>query len=221
VNVPDYPLPAPWTYFRKIFYTQYNIPHESQCEGGKTGDTDAWIVTTDVVKGKTICHFTPIKLNSQFIAATWMNGTGIDDGGDILKNAAAVNLGSAKGQLCHSQYPEGPVGNGERDGNTFAVVNSISGSCPGRTLVADQSLAMPSSILSGVTALSCGDQLNLDDGNHTTASTRTVDDTCPKCWQSSTFQGADGHIDAFSSDTSCTGRAVGHLGFFYTSYPTN
>ncbi|MFZ1086963.1 MAG: hypothetical protein WAN35_18520 [Terracidiphilus sp.] len=218
VTVPDYTLPTPWTYFRKIFYTQYNVPHENACSGG---DEDAWLVTTSVVKGKTTCNFTKIKLNSQFVAATWMNGTGIDLDGDVLKNAAAVNLGSAKGQLCHGQYPDGPIGNGEWDGNTFAVVNSISGSCPGRTLVAGQSLAMPRAIIANVIALSCGDQLNLDSGDYTTEATRTVDDICPKCWQSSTFHGADGHIDAFSSDPSCTGQAVGHLGFFYTSYPTN
>jgi len=234
VKVPDYTLPTPWTYFRKIFYTQYNVPHESQCEGGNTGDTDAWIVTTDVVKGKTICHFTPIKLNSQFIAATWMNGTGIDDGGDILKNAVAVNLGD--NQICAGQYPRGAIGHSRADGNTFAIVSSVTGSC-NTTLVAGQSVAMPCTqignqcpvaVLSGVKTLNCGDQLNLDDGDHTTVSTRTVDDKCPGCSDTAPFSnvkspmyGADGHIDAFSSNTSCNGRDVGTPGFFYTSYPTN
>jgi hypothetical protein len=240
VNVPDYTLPTPWTYFRNIFYTQYNIPHESECEksANDTGDTDAWVVTTDVVKGKTICHFTPIKLNAQFIAATWMNGTGIDDGGDTLKNAVALNLGSGSGEICHGQYPQGAVGytpttvrNGKTvygNGNTFAVVSSITGSCTHQTLIVDQSLAAPSSILSGVKALSCGDVLNLDDGDHTTASMRTVADLCPACSDTSSFSdedstmyGSDGHIDALSSSTSCTGHDVGNLGFFYTSYPTN
>lgn len=156
-----------------------------------------------------------------------MNGTGIDLDGDILKNAYAVNLGDT--QSCAGQYPTGAIGHGERGGNTFEVVSSITGSC-NTALTPDQSLAMPCTqsgrhclpaIVSGVKALSCGDQLNLDSGDYTTASTRTVADLCPKCSESGTFKGADGHIDAFSPNLSCTGGAVGHLGFFYTSYPTN
>jgi hypothetical protein len=224
VNVPDYTLPTPWTYFRKIFYTQYNVPHESSCSGR---DEDAWIVSTTVSKGKTTCHFTKIKLNSQFIAAAWMNGTGVDNDGDTLKNAFAVNLGDT--QNCAGQYPSGAIGHNTPGGNTFEIVSSITGSC-NITLTADQSLAMPciqtgrqclAAILSGVQALSCGDQLNLDSGDHTTASTRSVGDLCPMCSKSETFNGADGHIDAFSSSESCTGGAVKNLGYFYTSYPTN
>jgi hypothetical protein len=224
VNVPDYTLPTQWTYFRKIFYTQYNVPHESACSGS---DEDAWLVSTTTVKGKKSCNFKKIKLNSQFIAATWMNGTGIDLDGDTLKNAAAVNLGDM--QTCDGQYPSGAIGHSRADGNTFEIVSSVAGSC-NTTLVADQSLATPCSqsgkrclaaVLSGVKALSCGDQLNLDNGDHVTASARSADDLCPACSDSSTFHGADGHIDAFSPKTSCTGRDVGSLGFFYTSYPTN
>jgi hypothetical protein len=224
VTVPDYTLPTPWTYFRKIFYTQYNIPHESACAGG---DEDAWIVSTSVVKGKTTCNFKKMKLNSQFIAATWMNGTGVSEEYGTLKNAAAVNLGDT--QSCAGQYPRGAIGHSPADGNTFAVVSSVIGSC-NTALVADQSLAMPciqtgkqcpTAILSGVQALSCGDLLNLDSGDYTRASTRTVDDLCSYCSKSFTFSGADGHIDAYSPSQSCTGGAVGTLGSFYTSYPTN
>jgi hypothetical protein len=224
VNVPDYTLPTPWTYFRKIFYTQYNVPHESACSGG---DKDAWIVSTSVANGKTTCNFMKTKLNSQFVAATWMNGTGVDLDGDTLKNAAAVNLGDM--QSCVGQYPHDAIGHSKAEGNTFEIVNAVTGSC-NTTLIADQSLARPCkqvgkqcpvTVLSGVQALSCGDQLNLDLGNYATAYTRSVDDLCPACSDSSTFHGADGHIDAFSSNTSCTGRAVKSLGFFYTSYPTN
>lgn len=224
VNIPTYTLSTPWTYFRKIYYTQYNVPHESACSGS---DANAWLVTSSVVKGKTTCKFTNIKLSAQFIAATWMNGTGVDLDGDILKSAAAVNLGDM--QSCAGEYPTGAIGHGKAGGNTFELVSSVVGSC-NSTLAADQSLARPctqvgkkcpAAVLSGVRALSCGDQLNLDSGNYTTASTRSADDLCPACSDASTFHGADGHIDAFSSNTSCTGRAVGSLGFFYTSYPTN
>ncbi len=231
VTVSDYTLPTPWTYFRKIFYTQYNVPHESACGGG---DADAWLVTTSVVKRKTTCNFTKIKLNAAFIRAAWMNGAGVDLDGDILKNAVAVNLGDT--QRCAGQYPAGAIGHGKAGGNTFEVVSSITGSC-NATLVAGQSVAMPCTqigrqcpvaVLSGVQALSCGDQLNLDSGDHTSASTRIVEDLCPACSNTSPFSdpgspmyGADGHIDAFSSNTSCTGKGVGSLGFFYTSYPTN
>jgi len=224
VTVPDYTLPTPWTYFRKIFYTQYNVPHESACSGG---DADAWLVDTS-------CNFTKIRLNSAFITAVWTNGTGISEHYGTLKNAAGVKLGSGNGQKCQNKYPSGAIGstpklpNGKNgNGNTFEVVSSITGSC-NTTLVADQSLAAPSSILSSVQVLSCGDQLNLDDGDYTTASTRTVSDLCPYCSNTSPFNnptspmyGADGHIDAFSSNPSCTGKSVGSLGFFYTSYPTN
>jgi len=231
LNITPYTFPIPWTYFRKVFYTQYNVPHESACAGG---DSDAWIVSTSTVKGKTVCSFQKMKLNSQFIAATWLNGTGVDGDGDILKNAVAVNLGSSRGEVCYGQYPEGAVGHG--NGNTFEIVSSITGSCS-RTLVPDQSVAIPCaqagsrclpSVLSGVQALSCGSQLNLDSGDHTTAYTRTAADLCPACSNTSAFfdesspmNGADGHIDAFSSNVSCTGKGVGSLGFFYTSYPTN
>jgi hypothetical protein len=235
VNVPDYTLPTPWTYFRKIFYTLYNKPHEDQCSGS---EADAWLIDTS-------CHFTKIRLKSDFIKAAWLNGTGITDENPprILQNAWALGLGSDAG-ICANEYPKHPgsVGQGKFGGNTFEVVTSVTGSCPNQTLVEDQSLAMPcvktktstgkticsASILSGVQPLSCGDQLNLDSGNYTTAYTRTVDDKCPDCSNTDSFSdpdslmyGADGHIDAFSSSTSCTGKAVGNLGFFYTSYPTN
>ncbi len=232
VTVPDYTLPTPWTYFRKIFYTQYNIPHESACSGN---DVDAWLVSKDIVRGKTTCSFKRIKLNSQFIKATWRNGTGVSEHYGTLKNAAAVKLGDA--QNCVGQYPPGAIGHSKAGGNTFEVVASVTGACPNQTLVKGQSLAMPCtqigkqcpvSILSGVQVLSCGDQLNLDSGNYATAFTRTVDDKCPACSDTSPFSdenspmyGADGHIDAFSSNTSCTGKGVGNLGSFYTSYPTN
>lgn len=224
VNVPDYKLPTPWTYFRKIFYTQYNIPHESACAGS---DADAWIVSTSVANGQTKCDFKKVKLNSQFIAATWMNGTGVSLNHGTLKNAAAVNLGDT--QNCAGQYPPGAIGHTKASGNTFEIVSTVTGSC-NTALIADHSLARPCiqigrqcpvAVLSGVQSLSCGDQLNLDNGDYTTASTRSVDDLCPACSDPFTFHGADGHIDAFSSSESCTGGAVGTLGFFYTSYPTN
>jgi hypothetical protein len=129
VTVPNYTLPTPWTYFRKIFYTQYNVPHESACPGG---DLDAWLVSASVVKGKTVWDFTPIRLNSDFIAAVWINGTGIDNDGDFLKSAAALKLGDA--QRCAGQYPARAVGhtpqrvlsNGNTvngNGNTLAIVS--------------------------------------------------------------------------------------------------
>lgn len=219
----------------------------SACSGG---DTDAWIVSSTVANGKTTCSFTKIKLNAQFVAAVWINGTGVDNDGDTVRNAAIPGLGDTGS--CIGQYPPGAVGhtpklpNGkDGNGNTFVISSSYTGSC-GTTLVPDQSVAMPclstttvtsagkkkttcpSSILSGVKALSCDEQLNLDSGDHTTASTRTVADKCPACSDTTQFSnvkspmyGADGHIDAFSSSAKCTGNAVGNLGFFYTSYPTN
>jgi hypothetical protein len=226
VIMPTYTLPTPWTYFRKIFYTQYNVPHEDQCSGG---NGEAWIVDSN-------CNFSEIKadskypLNADFIQAVWLNGTGVSEHYGILKNAVAVGLGSASG-TCAAMYKKHPgaIGQTPMGGNTFAVVSSVTGSC-GSTLEADQSLAKPvvqvgnqylPFTLSGVVALSCSDQLNLDDENYSTAFTRTVADSCPACSKSSMFNGADGHIDAFSSNMSCTGKSVGSLGFFYTSYPTN
>ena len=235
VTVPDHTL-SPWIYFRKILYTQYNVPHESACSGG---DGRAWIVSKSVVQGNTVCHFRKITLNAEFIGATRINGTGIEDNGEILKNAAAVNLGNlGKGQLCVGQYPPGAIGytprlkNGnDGTGNTFETVSTIQGSCPGRVLVPDESLAMPAIrvdrhyvpvVVSNVEALKCGDNLNLDSGNYTTASTRSVDDYCPACNDPRTYRkfGADGHIDAFSPSPACTGGDVGNLGLFYTSFPT-
>jgi len=242
VDIPTYTMPTPWTYFRKVFYTQYNFAHENACSGG---DADAWVVSASTSKGTTTCSFTKISLNAQFISAVWINGTGVDNNGDILRMAMVPTLGSGAGQKCFGQYPLGAIGvtpklpNGKNgSGNTFVIAAPpITGSCSGQSLVPDQSLAMPCSrsgklcppaVLSGVKALSCGDQLNLDSGDYATASTRSADDKCPACSDTGPFNdvnsvmyGADGHIDAFSSNTSCTGKGVGSLGFFYTSYPTN
>jgi hypothetical protein len=235
VTVPDYTLPTPWTYFRKVFYTLYNKPHESSPDC--TGDE----VTAYTIDNS--CTITPIQLVSGFVRAAWLNGTGISLHNGVLQNAWALELGSNQSQ-CAKEYLKHPgaIGQGMFGGNTFVEITSLTGACSNQTLVEDESLAMPCvrtktptgkkicqpSVLSGVQALSCGDHLHLHSENYTTAYTRTVADKCPACSDTSPFSndkspmyGADGHIDAFSSNQSCLGKNVGSLGFFYTSHPTN
>jgi hypothetical protein len=221
VTVPDYTLPKEWTYFRKIFYSLYNKPHEDECSAA---EANAWIVDEN-------CNFNMIQLKSDFIKAAWLQGIGVPSDRDLgtLRNAWSLHLGDqGSGQHCAGKYPPGAIGSGEFPGNTFVAGGSLTGSC-NKQLVPDQSVAMPcqkvgsqcaASNLSNVKALSCFDNLNLDSGNYTTASRRIVLDKCPACGVTTSINGSDGHIDAFSSSTACSGRAVGNLGLFYTSYPT-
>ena len=216
MNIPNYSL-QPWTYFRKIFYTQYNIPYENQCSGS---DVTAYIVDNN-------CAVTPVQLNADFVAAAWLNGHGVENNGQVLFSAFGAGLGDT--QKCAGKYPTGAIGHGTFDGNTFVKVSSLTGSC-NTALVGNRSVAIPvvkgsdkkfhPSSLSGVVPLSCGQNLNLDSGNYSTAYTRVAADLCPICSNPSTFNGADGHIDSFSANQSCTGKIVGNLGSFYTSFPT-
>lgn len=218
ITIPDHAL-APWTYFRKVFYTEYNIPYESQCSGA---DIKAYIVDND-------CNVTPIQLNAAFVGAAWLNGHGVERNGQILFSAYGAGLGDT--QKCAGKYPPGAIGHTEFDGNTFVRATSIPGSCANQNLVPNKSVAVPvikgsdhkyhPSTLSGVIALKCGQSLNLDNGNYSIAYTLIAADICPVCSNPATFNDADGHIDSFSGNQSCTGKQVGNLGSFYTSLPTN
>ncbi len=241
-TIPDYSL-SPWTYFRKVRFTQYNVPNENaaDCTGN---EVTAYIIDDN-------CNFTPITLKSDFIAAVWLNGTGTSMHHGILKNPGAVGPSlSAKGTLCKStqfvggkvQWPNDAIGytppgkNGH--GNTFAVVSSVTGYC-NKTLVDHVSAAMPvdstlhAAPLSGVVALSCGKQLNLDDGSYSTTRTETVADKCTACSNPATFtnsnggtysQDADGHVDSYTSLPDCHASPGTFQDLapnpFYTSYRT-
>lgn len=215
VDALSYTLTSPWIYFGYVRYTQYNVPYESACSGAPGG---AWLVTTS-------CTFTKIGLNSTFTSQAWLNGTGVSTSYGILKNAAAVNLGDQKGP-CKGKYPSGAIGHGTTGGNTFEIVSSITGSC-NKTLVDNQSAAVPASgsplksvPLSGLAALSCGDQLNLDTGNNVSAYGRTAADLCSACSNSSTFTGGTvGHVDSYSSSQTCQSGPgkLSDLGDFYSA----
>ena len=87
--------------------------------------------------------------------------------------------------------------------------------------------------LSGVVALSCGKQLNLDDGSYSTTRTETVADKCTACSNPATFtnsnggtysQDADGHVDSYTSLPDCHASPGTFQDLapnpFYTSYRT-
>jgi hypothetical protein len=208
-------MSSPWVYFGYVRYTQYNVPYESACS---TTKGTAWLVTTN-------CKFTQINISAAFVSQAWINGTGVSLANGILKNAAAVNLGDQKGP-CAGKYPNGAIGHGATGGNTFEVVSSITGACS-KTLVNNQSAAVPASgnpptavPLSGVVALSCGNQLNLDSGNNSSAYARTDADLCPACSDSSTFlNGTVGHVDSYSSSPTCQSGPgkLSDLGDFYST----
>lgn len=211
VTSPKYDFPKPWVYFEEVRYSQYNEPSENQCP---TGEATAFLVTTK-------CKFTKIKLRPQFIQQTWINGTGTSEDYGILKSAAAVKLGDQSG-VCKGKYPHGAVGHGAQGGNTFEVVKSLTGSC-NTPLVDDNSAgsaAVPSIALSGVLVLKCKNAVNLDiEDTNVTKYGRVYADLCPICKEASTFEGANGHIDSYSSSDSCQKKSnsLGDLGFFYSS----
>jgi hypothetical protein len=208
VASPEYNLPKPWAYFEEVRYSQYNEPSESECP---EGEAKAWLVTTK-------CDFTEIRLRPQFISQTWMNGTGTSEDYGILKNAAAVHLGDQSGP-CKGKYPPGAIGHGATDGNTFEVVSKLTGSCNTK-LEGNKSAAVPKIPLSGVVTLECKDTLNLDSADtNVTKYNRTAADKCTACDNASTFNGANGHIDSFSPQTSCQSGPgkLPDLGLFYSS----
>jgi hypothetical protein len=81
VKVPTYTLSTFWTYFKKVRFTQYNVPNEiaSDCIGAE--------VTAYTIDNS--CTIKAITLKSDFVAAAWINGTGVSISNGILKNAAA------------------------------------------------------------------------------------------------------------------------------------
>jgi hypothetical protein len=231
VNVPDYPLPTEWDYFRRVRFSRYNTPNEAAVANPCTGQpANAWIVTSVTpirsIQGTTYqCKFQQITLNSQFIQQTWINGTGLSSNYGYLKNAAAVKEGDrGSSQKCVGEYPDGAIGHSGKNGNTFVVVYPpITGSCD-QPLVAGVSAAMPATTaLSHVMPLSCGFQLNMDDRYHNSVGTRMIADKCPACDITTQNDGADGHIDSFTSDDSCTGHNIIDVpgSPFYTSNITN
>jgi len=236
VTIPDYTL-QPWTYFRRVRFSQYNTPDENATRAAAcTGhQANAWIVTavaTTNAQGRTRykCSFDPITLNSEFIQQTWINGTGLSRQYGLLQNAAAVHLGDL--QRCRGQYPPGAVGNNgaDYDGNAFVQTTSVVPSCTGMQLE-DGSAAMPvdkftmnPTNLSRVIPLKCGFQLNLDAGGYQTAYSRTIVDKCPKCSDPDSWGSADGHVDSYTTDSACRRdffKDLGNRNFFYTSNVTN
>ncbi len=228
VKVPTYTLSTFWTYFKKVRFTQYNVPNEiaSDCIGAE--------VTAYTIDNS--CTIKAITLKSDFVAAAWINGTGVSISNGILKNAAASGpaLGS-KQSLCKSTefggkvtWPAGaigytPVGKGAY-GNTFKVVTAVTASCS-IPLVNEQSAAMPVDnnlnpvSLSNVIPLSCQDRLNLAADTNTTKYSETVADKCQKCSDQSTFGTANGHVDSYTSSPDChwSPNTFQDLGNFYTS----
>ena len=229
VTVPDYTLPTQWDYFRKVRFSQYNIPWENAPipHACRPGQADAWIVSATSTRsnGKRVytCSFQQISLNSQFIQQAWINGTGLSAHYGYLRNAAAQKLGDL--QHCAGQYPSGAIGHTPNEGNTFErVYPPITGSC-NNELESGVSAAAPTNPLSGVVSLSCNpplNQINMDDRNHNSVGTRTIADSCAACDLPVNNLGADGHIDSFTDSQSCKGHGdINDLGFFYTSNITN
>ncbi len=238
VSVPEYTLPTEWDYFRRVRFSQYNTPNEGATGSGacRRGQGKAWLVTPipgtatgSVHNGnyKVKCEFDEITdpdLNSQFIQQTWINGTGISNKHGYLKNAAAFHLGDANhyGEGC-TNYPDDAIGYGEQTGNTFVQVPAqVTGKCG--ELVPGESAAGPTIALSGVKPVGCNYMLNLDTGDHTTYTTRTITDICPDCNKLKLNFGADGHVDSYTGSDACTGHDVNHDlpgSPFYTSNITS
>jgi hypothetical protein len=197
---------TPWNVQGMTRYTQYNIPHESECAAGVT---DAWIVDSPDT-----CNFTKTTLKPIFLDEVIENGTGLSLSYGYVASGEATRIISR----CNKIKPSPPDA---KPGNSFVQVDRPVGSCLRRTpLVEGNSLAVfPAPLRRGTgssdESLVCGDHMQLVKKNNVNFAERTVADTCPKC--NIGLGGQETHIDALSGNPSCRGQgSATDLGNFWT-----
>jgi hypothetical protein len=176
----------------KIFYTQYNIPDETVCQGG---GSEYWLVTD-----RNKCIFEKINLNDKFAAQVYLNGTGRSVEFGLLHTLAKTLVA----KKCTGKYPPGAT-----DVNSFVPVSDVVGTC-NQPLVPDYSV-----VVTDLKELPCGTLLSLVDKKNLDFAGRRSDDRCYAC--KNIPSEADGHIDSYSSAIFCTSREVGSLGTYWTS----
>ncbi len=182
-----YVLAVPWDVKGVVRYSQYNTPIESQCTGTPK---EAYVVSAAT------CQFDKTTFDSSFISQVYINGTGKSTQHGTIKYIGAV---------CKGKFPDGATKQ-----NSFLKVPSVTGAC-NIALTGEKSLATYPNPRPN-NQCSAGELLvNKANKNH---ATRQVDDYCPAC--SSGFNGTEGHTDAYSAVTACSGHAVGDLGNFWT-----
>ncbi len=150
-----------------------------------------------IVDSVNACNVTAGTLRPAFITQTQLNGTGTSLSYGLVKGANATGVR----RYCKGKFPAGATLD-----NTFVQVSSVTGSC-NRTLVAGSTTATAGGLCGVVEAL-------VSNPGNANAGSKTSQDTCPAC--SGDFRGADGHIDSFSSNTSCSAHDAADLGNFWT-----
>lgn len=182
-----------WKVLGLIRHSQYNTPYESACSGSSA---PAWIINVSN------CTFTQIQggLNSAFIDQTVLNGTGVSNSHGIMKYTPGT-----KNQCA---YPTG-----SNDSNTFLQVSSVTGSC--NRILDTTSVATNPNPVTDVTTFGCGDNLSLISSGNAQQAMKYPEDYCPAC--NAGFNGTNGHIDNYSTNQACTGKAVGDYGNYWTA----
>jgi hypothetical protein len=184
-------IPITWDVFGVIRHSQYNTPNENACSATTSV---AWTFNP------TICSFNQITLRASFRDQVYVNGTGISLSNGILKYS--------RGLSNQCSYPAG-----SDDSNTFAQVNSVTGSC-NRALDATSVATLPNPATLNST-FDCGNNLALVTSSNTTQAQKFVEDYCPSC--NVGFNGKNGHVDNYSLSAGCSGSSVGDYGNFWTA----
>lgn len=183
-------LPNQWRVLGLVRHSQYNTPAESQCQGPSA---QAWVFNSS-------CQFTQTQLNKKFMDQVALNGTGLSQSYGLLKFS-----NPNKGGMCASSYPPGATSQ-----NTFLQVSSVTGAC-NLTLTGGFSVAtFPSP--NEKKDFTCRDAILLTTKSNTNQAVNEADDYCPSCLGD--LQGAQAHIDDYSSSRACR---LGDLGKFWTA----
>jgi hypothetical protein len=187
----SFTLTRQWSVLGLIRHSQYNTPTESACTGSPQ---TAWVFTTS-------CNFTQVALKTDFVSQTYRNGSG--------KSLSYGDLQYNSGKTCSGKYPSGA-----NTQNSFLEVANIAGSC-GTPVVGGTSVATyPNPAVAGGPFV-CQDNVLLVTSANANQAIKQVADYCPAC--SGQFNGTNGHIDDYTSSSSCSAHSVGDYGNFWTA----
>jgi hypothetical protein len=184
---------APYTVYGSTRHSVYNVPSESQCSGDPS--------PVFIVQGTTCANAVYLNgtLDSDFASQTAINGTGISVNYGVVKALAATFANSC------TNRPQG-----SDTSNTFVEVTAVTGAC-GTTLGNSSVATFPlfNHYRSGDPRSQkdpkCGNSILAVNSDNTNKFVKTVADLCPACGQANQNNGADAHIDNFTTDAACEG----------------
>jgi hypothetical protein len=171
-------------------FSQYNAPKESSCSAKQA--------TAYVFTGAGDCTYNyGVTLSAQFMSQTVINATGRSTQFGLIKPFNNTGL------IRFCNYPDG--GN---QGNTFVQVSKIAGSCNTEFKDGTSLAVNPNPHTDTTGTWNCGDQVALVSTNNTLDSVRIVQDACGRCKRVSDFNGANGHIDVYTTEDACRPTAI-------------